>query len=272
MRFGSMFGKAVGWGTGITPAKKLFGLNPHDLPPEAYDNPFFAGDRAKDVERSSFYNSQSKDAFRDLSRQGNLMNAQGRGYNPLINKLNDMQNGVGPSLAQMQLQQGTNRNIQNQAGIAASNPGMNPAMAQRMMGQNIASLNQEGAGQAGQLRLQEQMDAISQLLAARQAQGQTYGMAGNMMQNRANMGMAGGMNYQNMAEQLAEQERAAQMAMASGNQAAYEGAMGRRLNFLSKAGQAVAGGMGGGAAAGGASGSTALTTPDYGSWYSNKYA
>lgn len=272
MGFGSMFGKVVGWGTGITPTKKLFGLNPHDLPPEAYDNPFFAKDRAKDQKRSNFYDNQSKDAFGDLSRQGNLMNAQGRGYNPLINKLTNMQNGVGPSLAQMQLQQGTNRNIQNQAGIAASNPGMNPAMAQRMMGQNVAGLNQEAAGQAGQLRLQEQMDAIGQLLAARQAQGQTYGMAGNMMQNRANMGMSGGMNYQNMAQMLAEQERAAQMARASGNQSAYEGAMGRRLGFLSKAGSAVAGAMGGGAAAGGASGSTALTTPDYASWYSNKYA
>lgn len=241
MGFGSFFGKVAGYGTGITPAKKLFGMNPKDLPAEAYKNPFFAADRAKDSERSNFYNYQSKDAFRDLSNQGDLLNRQGAGYNPLINKLNDMQNGVGPSLAQMQLQQGVNRNIQNQAGIAASNPGMNPAMAARMMGQNVASLNQEGAGQAGQLRLNEQMDAISQLLAARQAQGQTYGMAGNMMQNRANMGMSGGMNYQSMAEQLAEQERAAKIALASGNQNAYETAMGRRLGFLSKAGQAVAG-------------------------------
>lgn len=85
------------------------------------------------------------------------------------------------------------------------------------------------------------MDSIGQLLNARQAQGQAYGMAGNMMQNRANMGMSGGANYQNMAANLAEQERAARMARESGNTSAYETAMGRRLGFLSKAGQAIAG-------------------------------
>jgi len=176
-----------------------------------------------------------------MNTAGKNINRNAAGYGGLISRLSDMGQGKGPSLAQMQLEQATNRNIQNQAGIAASNQGYNPAMAARLMGQNVAGMNQEAAGQSGQLRLQEQMDAINQEIAAREAQGQAYGMAGNLMSNQANLGMQGGFNYQNMAQALAEQERAARMARESGNNSAYETAMGRRLGFLSKAGQAIAG-------------------------------
>jgi len=239
-----MFGilkKVAGYGTGITPARKLLGLDPREVNADAYENPFFQKQFAEDRNRSSFYNKRAETGFGGMNTAGKNINRNAAGYGGLISRLSDMGQGKGPSLAQMQLEQATNRNIQNQAGIAASNQGYNPAMAARLMGQNVAGMNQEAAGQSGQLRLQEQMDAINQEIAAREAQGQAYGMAGNLMSNQANLGMQGGFNYQNMAQALAEQERAARMARESGNNSAYETAMGRRLGFLSKAGQAIAG-------------------------------
>lgn len=178
---------------------------------EDFENPYAQKDRAVDLGRAKYYDAQSRTGFKNMGMAGQNLNRNAAGYNPLINHLTDMSNGVGPSLAQMQLQDATNRNIQNQAGIAASNPGMNPAMAQRMMGQNVAGMNQQAAGQSGQLRLQEQMDAMGQLLAARQAQGQTYGAAGNLFGNTAQLGASAGMNYQNLGQQQAELDRQAMM-------------------------------------------------------------
>lgn len=237
----------------------FMGMKPHYMDPNAFVNPQFSKEYATDQNRSNFYNTQARSAMGHMGQDAGLLNRQSAGYNPLIRKLVDMRNGVGPSLAQMQLEQGTNRNIQNQMGLAASNQGFNPAMAARMAGQNIAGMNQDMAGQAGQLRLQEQMDAMQQEMAARGAQSNTTGMAGNLYGNQAQLGTAGGLNYQHMAEGLAESERAAKMAQATGNQAAYENAMSRRLNFLSKMGQA-AGALATGGTSLAATGASSATT------------
>lgn len=172
-----------------------------------------------------------------------------------------MSNGVGPSLAQMQLEQGVNNNIKNQAAIAGSNPNMNPAMAARLMGQNVASLNQDASGQAGQLRLQEQMDAMRGALAARQAQGQAYGMAGNLMSNRGQLGLQGGSNYQDMAEMLAERDRQARMGLNASNQAGYNSGQQRRGEFWKNVASGIAGASGGGGAAGGGASATSAGMP-----------
>lgn len=223
---------------GIHPLTML-GMTPQEIKAQAYQNPEYAHQYKTDQNRSNYYDKQAVGAFGGMNTAGRNINRNAAGYGGLISRLSDMGNGVGPSLAQMQLQQATNRNIQNQAGIAASNQGYNPAMAARLMGQNVAGMNQEAAGQSGQLRLQEQMDAMNQEIAARQAQGQAYGMAGNLYGNQAQLGLTGGANYQGMAEDLAEKERQAKIALETGQVAANDKAVGRRLEFISKIGQAV---------------------------------
>lgn len=66
--------------------------------------------------------------------------------------------GQGPSLAQSQLQQGTNRNLAQQMALMAS-ARSNPAMAMRMSAMNAANIGQQSAQQAADLRLQEQLGA-----------------------------------------------------------------------------------------------------------------
>lgn len=216
----------------------VFGVGEFDPNRSDYLNPYLEQDRGTDLSRSSFYNNQSKDAFKDLSKQGDILNKSAKGYSPLIAHLVAMGNGQGPSLAQMQLQEGTNNNIQNQYGIAASNPNINPAMAMRVMGQNIAGLNQTAAGQSGQLRLQEQMDAMNKEIAARQAQGQGYGMAGDLMGNRASLSGNYGLNYADLAQKLAENERQGKIAFNTADQGAFNAGQTRRGEFWSKIGQA----------------------------------
>jgi hypothetical protein len=79
--------------------------------------------------------------------------------------------GQGPNLANLQLQQATNQNNQQAAAAAASQRGMNPALAQRLVMQQQAMNNQNAAGQAGVLRAQQQ-------LAAQQGLAGVYGQQG----------------------------------------------------------------------------------------------
>ncbi len=62
--------------------------------------------------------------------------------------------GGGPAgqLAQNQLQQATNQNVQQAAGLAASQKGMNPALAARQILNQTGAINQGAANQAAQLQ------------------------------------------------------------------------------------------------------------------------
>lgn len=242
--FGNALTKGVGYASGITPTKKLFGLDPHDPNAELFQNPYSQGFIAKDVARGNY-----------LAGQGNqnlsLLGHQAQGFNPLIQQLADQSMGIGPSLVQGQLQQGTNRNLSQALGFAAANRGVNPALAARMGGQNLAQINQQAAFDASQAKMAEQMAARQQLMQARAAQANVTGMG-------AQLGIQGGLNYQDMAQMQAERDRQARMALGGAQTSAYETAMGRRLNFLSKAGAALGGLAGGGGAAAGASGGQQL--------------
>lgn len=81
----------------------------------------------------------------------------------LVSKLTAQMNGQGPSLAQAQLQQGTDQNIAQQMAMAASARGGSLGMAQRQAAMNAAGVQQQMAGQSGILRLQEQQQAQQQL-------------------------------------------------------------------------------------------------------------
>jgi len=102
------------------------------------------------------------------------------GYDPLVNRLAAQARGEGESMAALQLQEATDRNLAQQVGTAAGNRTINPALAAKMAAENMGAINQQAAGQAGQLRLQEMLQAQNQEMAARQAQSSATGIGGNM--------------------------------------------------------------------------------------------
>lgn len=71
--------------------------------------------------------------------------------------------GQGPSLAQSQYDRNTQQAIRQQNSQAASMRGINPALAARLSGQNIAGIQQDAAANSAAIRAQEQMAAQSQL-------------------------------------------------------------------------------------------------------------
>lgn len=224
---------------GVTKALGI-GDSGSELDPKMFQNPYFDTEYNSANKKADFYNTGGEKAFNNLGGVAGSLNTAGNAYNPMIDYLSARSMGQGPSLAQMQLQQATDANIANQAGIAASNPALNPAMAARTFGQNVGNLNQKAAGDAGMLRLNEQNDSIGQLLQARAGQGQMFGQAGSLYGNQANLGMSGGLNYSDMANNLAEKERQAQMSRAFGKQQGYESATKRQGEFVSKIGQGLA--------------------------------
>ena len=111
--------------------------------------------------------------------------------------------GPGTALAQTQLQQATQQNIQQQAALAASQRGMNPALAQRQALQGAATTNQAAANQSAQLVQQQQLAAQQQLAGL-------YGQQGSQAlgQQQATTGLVGGLagaNNQQLGAQVSAQ-------------------------------------------------------------------
>lgn len=80
----------------------------------------------------------------------------------LAQALQSQMAGQGPSLAQSQLKQATDRNIR-QAMAMSQQRGSNPFLAQRNVAQAAASAGQQAAAQSADLRSQEQLAAQQQL-------------------------------------------------------------------------------------------------------------
>lgn len=129
--------------------------------------------------------------------------------------------GQGPSLAQLQLQQATQANAAAGAGAIASQRGLNPALAARLISQQQAAGNQQAAGQAAQLRMQEQLGAQNQLAQALSAQRQ--GDVSQLAANSGLLGQAGGLENQaslgasNINAGVSQQNTAVQQADAQAN-------------------------------------------------------
>ncbi len=81
----------------------------------------------------------------------------------LIQQLQDQANGVGPSLAQMQLQKGTDQNLSNAMALGQSQRGAGAAGMMKGIQTQQAGIAQGMAGDSAMLRLQEQMAARNQL-------------------------------------------------------------------------------------------------------------
>lgn len=111
---------------------------------------------------STDYNS----ALKQLMSQGALnpvnfeqSNQVSGQQNQLAQMLMAQAQGNGPSIAQNQLKQATDQNIQQNAGLLASQKGINPALAARQILNNQATMGQQAAGQGALLRAQEQLGA-----------------------------------------------------------------------------------------------------------------
>lgn len=158
----------------------------------------------------------------------------------------------GPSLAEMQLREASDRALKQQAGAIGAFRGQNPALARRQIADQTAAAQQQMAGQAAMLRAQEQQAA--QALAGQafgQIRSQDQGMfgaagQGRQAQNQLTVGsdlQAQGMNLQrDLANQQAIQRNQSMMYGADQNAAQ------RNVNIASGLGQAALGaaGLGGG--------------------------
>lgn len=109
-----------------------------------------------------------------LGNVQNIGSAQGN----LADMLLAQAQGAGPNIAEEQLKQATNRNIQQGAGLIASQRGMNPALAARLIANQTANANQQEAGQAGLMRAQQQLAS--------------QGLLNNVYGNQAQTALGGG--------------------------------------------------------------------------------
>lgn len=134
----------------------------------------------------------------------------------LMQRLQDQAQGKGPSLAQMQLQKGTDANISGAMALGQSQRGAGQAGMLKGIATQQANIGQGMANDSAMLRLQEQMQANQMLgQGLNGMRGQDQGWAGMEQQNaQFNAGQsnqssqfnAGQTNQQNVARQQAAME------------------------------------------------------------------
>jgi len=103
-------------------------------------------------------------------------------------------NGQAPSIAQNQLQQTTDQNIQNAASMIGSQTGINTGLKARLIAQNAANMNQQAAGQGAILRAQEQQantNTLGQYLLNRENILQNANASQNNAINTGSLGAQG---------------------------------------------------------------------------------
>lgn len=106
--------------------------------------------------------AQQRDFAAALQNRGNAAYGQQQG---LIGQLQQdaAGNGPGSQLARQMTQQAAQNNIAQMSGAIASQRGINPALAARLIGQQAAGANQAAAQQGSNMALQSQLAARSQL-------------------------------------------------------------------------------------------------------------
>ncbi len=162
----------------------------------------------------------------------NQMGTRGQ-QEQFTNQLRSDMAGNQPSLAQLQLKQGADMSLQNQAAMAASGGPTNYAFAQRNAAQQGANTMQGLSMQQGQLRAQEYAQARGELgnalnqqrvqdlqstgmsyqNAIQQAQleaGQNQNQA-NLEAQQRNLNQAGQMGFYGMGQHVADQDLASRM-------------------------------------------------------------
>lgn len=226
----------------------------------------------------------------NLGQQAGYMNATGRQLNDvyaqqgtLAQALSDQARGIGPNPALEQYKQNVNANIAAQTGAAASQRGINPALAARMAAQGGAAANAGAAGTEATLQAEQELAARQQLAQQQAAMAGTlgeqagiYGAAGNLygaggqlgqgitsagntmygtnvggIGTETGQGIEANLGAQKINAGVAAQNAAAQQALVSQGAGAISGGLGKL--FGGGAGADAAGGAGGGLGAGQAS-------------------
>lgn len=138
------------------------------------------------------------------------------------NMYQNIANGTGPNPAQAMLNQQTGANVANQAALMAGQrgAGANVGLMARQAAQQGAATQQQAVGQGATMQANQQLNALSGLTAAQQAQvGTQQALAGTQ---QAIGGMGTGISSQQMAAQNAAAQQANQVA---GQQIGGTGAM-----------------------------------------------
>jgi len=155
----------------------------------------------------------------DMSQQ-----AQFRGDQlGLAQQLQAQSQGQGPSLANLQLQQALNQSQSQAMGMAASQRGVNPAIAARNAQMSMGQNQQAAAMQSAQTRMQEQMNAQGQLgNVLNQGRGGDISLASNQadLQAKQNaLNVQANTSAQQLQEQQWGQQNAINMQARQGNSA-----------------------------------------------------
>lgn len=209
----------------------------YNIDANAFNNATSDADRARALGQADVQQARGDQTF-NQGQQARGQQAQ------LADALNAQMRGEGPSLAQGQLRAATDRNVAQQAGLAASNRNVNPALAARMQGQNTAMANQQAAGDSAQLRAAEQLSAQQQsgTLAGQMRAGDQAANAEANTNQRAQQQAAIDLSEQNRAAKIAKEQLEVQKLSGVNqvNASAYEGASGRRGDMISNIGGGIA--------------------------------
>lgn len=179
---GGLYGGLTGgnpWTDAYSGFKKAAGLEatPYEYDPNAFVDPYREGNK----EMLGQYLEQYGNRGVDQSAQQQFRNQQ----QSLIEALTRQANGEGPSLAQMQLRNATDRNMAQAMAMQAS-AGGDPALAMRNVANERAGIGQQMAGQSAMARLEEQNRAQSMLgQALAGARGQDIQASGLDVQMQA---------------------------------------------------------------------------------------
>jgi hypothetical protein len=157
----------------------------------------------------------------------------------LVNALQSQAAGNGPSIAQPMLQQATDQNTQQAAGLMGSQRGMNAGLQGRQIAQQRAGIQQQGAQGMALLRNQEQLGAQGML-------GQTLGTMGQ--QNLGMLGTAGHLGAQDWwnTQQLNQATAAQNAGLNLGAQEINAGVSKQNADISSKAWAGAINGLSGG--------------------------
>lgn len=131
----------------------------------------------------------------------------------LADQLSQQAQGKGPSLANMQLEQATDRGMSQMRGSMASQRGLSAGQRARMMSQMSGQLQADAGRNAAMTRMQEQMGARQQLAGVLgSARGQDLGLASSQAQ------LQQGANQANLQSNITNQAQKDAYMMALKNQ------------------------------------------------------
>lgn len=108
-------------------------------------------------------------------------------YGDLTNRFNKQLAGETESLAQNLYNKSAQDATKRTLGAIAGTSGLNPALAARLTAQEMAMAGQANAGEAANLRIQEEQRALENLLATAQGYGQISAQDAALAQQQANL-------------------------------------------------------------------------------------